>query len=99
MKVNTVLKKIGLLTCMLFVASVVAFAQNQNVLQTIDQETTNAKDTAMSIAATICWIFLGIGIVAIIYAAVADQSRLKIGIICFLAAGLFLTVGYSTNIF
>lgn len=87
------------LTALAVICTGSLMAQAQNVLGTIDQEVTTAKTTAQSIMATISWIFLGVGIVVLIYAAVVDSQKLKFGIISFLAAALFLTVGYTTGIF
>jgi hypothetical protein len=64
----------------------------------MDTEVTAAKTTAVSIISTICWIFLAVGILGIIYSATVDSQRMKISLISFVGAGLVLTVGYATDI-
>lgn len=80
-------------------SAVYAFGQpSQNFLNDLDTEVSNAGQTIKNIVATICWIFLAVGIGMIIYSAVTDSQRMKFGIISFVAAGLVLTVGYTTGI-
>lgn len=74
-------------------------ADPANILNNINTQTTAASGILKLIFATIAWIFLGLGIVMIIYSAIVDSQRMKFGIISFLAAALILAVGYGVGLF
>lgn len=100
---NNSFKKVAIATVMTVGVSSLMYAQaptNANqILQEINTQTDTAAGTLKLIFATIAWIFLGLGIVMIIYSAIVDSQRLKFGIISFLAAALILAVGYGVGLF
>lgn len=92
------LKKLFGLALTVGVAGVLRAQQNTNILSTMRTEVDTAKADAVAIVAIICWIFMAVGILGIIYCAVTDSQRMKLSIITFVGAGLALTIGYATGI-
>lgn len=92
--------RIGLVVLSFCLLCPVLYGQNPSqILTEISTQTTSAATIIKQIFATIAWIFLGLGIVMIIYSAIVDSQRLKFGIIAFLAAALILAVGYGVGLF
>lgn len=99
---KTISKKNLIVLLLITITSVPIIAQTTNpsdILNAISTETSSAATILKTIFATIAWIFLGLGIVMIIYSAIVDSQRMKFGIISFLAAALILAVGYGVGLF
>jgi len=73
--------------------------QAQDVLGALKTQVETQGNTVLIIIKYICWIFLGLGVVGIIYSAVVDSQRMKLSIISFVAAALVLAVGYGAGLF
>lgn len=101
MKIKLVNLKKSVVTLIALAVTGIVFSQQPtgDILDNISTQTTAMSVILRTIMATIAWIFLGVGIVMIIYSAVVDSSRMKFGIISFLAAALALGVGYGVGLF
>lgn len=91
----------GLLVALVITAfiPVMGYSQAPDVLGTLDTQLTTARDTLKTIFATLGWIFLGVGIVVMLYNLnQGDMMKSKMSIVSFIAGALILGVGYGLDV-